>query len=289
MPNRRALVLGVTGMVGAALARALHDDGWQVFGAARGTDRTIALKLAKEGIEVMQYDVTTDDPGALPDVTVVFLEIWDPSRPDLTWDINFYGVGKVVERYAGQAEFVNGSTIDVYGSGPSLPAEEAPCRPDSEYGRSRFAQERLIDYFCYCSGSRGIHVRYAHANTAERGKVRRIAEAILAGESLGPNPDAKTQVISLEDFVRVTVAALQKAETRPIAVNCCHPRVWTERELATEIHRRLGKGKVVFGRESGGVEQSVVADPARMVKWFGQPRIPVNEVLERVCRLLKSR
>lgn len=288
MPNRRALVLGITGMVGAPLARALQADGWQVFGAARGTDPATALKLADEGIEVMQYDVTSDDPGALPDVNVVFLEIWDPSHPELTWDINFYGVGRVVERYAGQADFVNGSTINVYGAGPTLPNEEAPCCPDSEYGRSRFAQERLIDYFCYCSGSRGIHVRYAHANTAERGKVRRMAEAILAGTPLGPTPDAKTQVIALEDFVRVTLTALQKAESTPPVVNCCHPRVWTERELATEIQRRLDKGEVRFEQERGGVEQSVVADPARMVKWFGQPRVSIDEVIGRVCRRLKS-
>ncbi|MEA3364796.1 MAG: NAD-dependent epimerase/dehydratase family protein [Candidatus Hydrogenedentes bacterium] len=253
MSNRRALVLGITGMVGAALARALQSEGWQVFGAARGSDPATALKLAEEDIEVMQFDVMADDPGILPDVNVVFLEIWDPSRPELTWDISFYGVGRVVERYAGQADFVNGSTINVYGAGPTFPNEDAPCRPDSEYGRSRFAQERLIDYFCYCSGSRGIRVRYAHANTAERGKVRRIAEAILAGDSLGTNPDGKTQVIALEDFVRITVAALQKVETRPIAVNCCHPKVWTERELAAEIHRRLGKGTVVFERGSRAI------------------------------------
>ena len=273
-------------MVGSAVARELQAEGWQVFGAARATDANVAFKLAADGIEVMPYDVTTDDPGALPDVHAVFLEIWDPSRPDLIWDINLYGVGRVVERYAGQADFVNGCTINIYGDGHEIPTEETPCRPTSEYGRSRFAQERLIDYFCYCSGSRGIHVRYAHANTAERGKVRRMAEAILAGESLGPHPDAKTQVIALEDFVRVTLEALERAETPPVAVNCCHPKVWTERELAEAIHARLGKGQVVFDRETGGAEHSVVADPARMVTWFGQPAVPVEEVLDRVCRIV---
>ena len=152
MGGEAALVVGVTGMVGSGVARALRAEGWHVFGVARGTDDAAALKLAEEGVEVMQYDVTSDDPGALPDVNAVFLEIWDPSRPELNWEINFYGVGRVVERYAGQATFVNGSTINVYGDGPGLPREDTGCRPTSDYGRSRFAQERLIDYFCYRSG-----------------------------------------------------------------------------------------------------------------------------------------
>jgi len=287
MGGEAALVVGVTGMVGSGVARALRAEGWHVFGVARGTDDAAALKLAEEGVEVMQYDVTSDDPGALPDVNAVFLEIWDPSRPELNWEINFYGVGRVVERYAGQATFVNGSTINVYGDGPGLPREDTGCRPTSDYGRSRFAQERLIDYFCYSSGSRGIHLRYAHANTAARGKVRRMAEAILRSESLGAEPDAKTQVIALEDAVRITTAALRKAETPPVAVNCCHPRIWTERELAEAICARLGKGEVVFDRERGGLERSVIADPTRMVTWFGQPAVPVDVIIDRVCRALK--
>jgi nucleoside-diphosphate-sugar epimerase len=133
-----------------------------------------------------------------------------------------------------------------------------------------------------------IHVRYAHANTAKRGKLRRMAETIARGESLGPNPDERTQVIALEDFVRVTRLALDKAAVPPSAVNCCHPRVWTMRELAQELHRRLGRGEVVFDREEGGVDDSVTADPARMVDWFGEPTVDMDEVLGRVVEDVKQ-
>ena len=283
MDIQRALILGATGVVGGALARELAEQGIEVFGAARLSDPARAREIAGLGVELIRFDATSDDPATLPDADVVFLEIWDPTRPDLIWPINFYGVGRVVERYAGQAHFVNGSTISLYGERPDAPSEETPCAPTDEYGRSRYAQERLIDYFCQRSGSRGIHVRYAHANTATNGFIYRTARAILAGESLGQAPDSRHQMIGLEDFVRVTLAAVDRLACPPAIVNCCHPRVWTLRELAETLHQRLGRGRVVFDRESGGVETSVYADVSRMIEWFGEPRVAVEVLLERVA------
>jgi nucleoside-diphosphate-sugar epimerase len=286
--KKRALVLGATGMVGEALARALLNEDWKVHGAARHTDEGKGKQLTRMGVELTRFDVTKDDPAELPEVNALFLEIWDPSRDDLIWPINFYGVGRVVERYAGAATIINGCTINVYGDGPEQPSEDSFCRPTSIYGQSRFAQEKLIDYFCLKSGSKGIHVRYAHANTAKRGRVRTMAEAIQRGASLGPDPDAKIQVISLEDFVRVTIGALEHAACPPTAVNCCHPRVWTMRELAEEIHRRLGEGKVVFDRHSGGIENSAYADATRMLAWFGEPAASLDTILDRVIADIKG-
>jgi nucleoside-diphosphate-sugar epimerase len=284
--ERSALVVGVTGMVGRPLAQALLDDGWTVHGAARFREPSQREAVADLGVQPYAYDVTKDNPAALPDVDAVFLEVWDPSDSALTWPINFYGIGRIVERYAETADIVNGCTINVYGDQPGAPAEDAPCRPTGDYGRSRYAQERLIDYFCVRGGKRGIHVRYAHANTASRGMVRRVAESVLAGSSLGPNPDAKVQFIALEDFVRVTLESLDHAASPPTAVNCCHPRVWTQRSLAEFVHARLGRGAVVFDRERGGEEHSVIADTRRMVEWFGEPRVSLDDVVDRVVAAL---
>jgi len=166
---------------------------------------------------------------------------------------------------------------------PSAAAEDAPPRPTSDYGRSRYAQERLIDYFCRTRGGRGIHVRYAHTNTVEAGAVRRIAEKVLQGRSLGDNPETRLQVIALEDAVRMTHRALEHVACPPTAVNCCHPRVWTRRELAEEIHRRLGRGEVVFDAPFGGEDRSAYADTRRMIEWFAPPQVPVEIVIGRVC------
>lgn len=282
MNGKRAFILGISGRVGQALARDLQERGWKVAGAARFSRPGQREVLGERGIETHRFDVTRDDPAELPAADVVFLEIWDPAKPDLIWPINYFGVGRVVERYAGEADFVNGCTINVYGNSVEQPDEDFPCRPTNEYGRSRYCQERLIDYFCSRSSSRGIHVRYAHANTADGGVIRRFAEAILAGKSIGADPDARMQVIGLEDFARVTAEAVRYLGAPPPAVNCCHPRVWTKRELAEAIQNRLGRGRVVFEKDSGGEEQSAHARADRMIEWFGEPRVSLERLIDRV-------
>ncbi len=288
MTTRTALVLGVTGMVGHALAADLLANGWTVYGAARFHNEATPHSRVPAGCRPVRFDVLQDDPRALPDVDTLFLEIWEPNRPDRLWELNFYGVGRVVERYAGAAEIVNGSTINVYGDQPGAPDEAAPCRPTSDYGRCRYAQERLIDYFCERGGRAGIHVRYAHANSAATGVIRSMAEAILAARSLGPNPDSGIQVIALEDLVRVTHQAADRADRPPNLVNCCHPHIWTQRALAEAIQQKLGRGQVVFDRPSGGAENSVVADVNRMRAWFGEPRVTFAAMLARVLESLPA-
>jgi nucleoside-diphosphate-sugar epimerase len=289
MASQSALVLGVSGMIGLPLAESLVAEGWQVHGAARFGDDAARQEVKALGVQDIRFDVTSDDPAVLPDVDVVFLEVWDPRREDLIWPINFYGVGRVVQRYAGKADIVNGCTINVYGDSADQPDEETPCRPTSVYGLSRAAQEKLIDYFVWQGGTKGIHVRYAHSNTSKQGMIRRLAEAILKSESLGPDPDARVQVISIEDFVRVTIASVEKMATPPTAVNCCHPQVWTRRQLAEAIHQGLGRGKVIFDRPEGGSEHSAYAKVDRMIDWFGSPTIAPELLIERVVSEISQR
>ena len=288
MATKSALVLGATGRVGIPLCRELIADGWSVYGAARCTDAQKSEQLRRQGVELQRFDVVEDDPRELPNVEVVFLEIWDPTQPNLIWPINFYGVGRVVDRYQGVADIVNGCTINVYGASSEAPSEDIPPRPDSDYGRSRYAQEKLIDYFCDRGGRRGIHIRYAHSNSASNGMVYRTARSILAGESLGSHPDQRLRVIAIEDFVRVTCLAVERAANPPVAVNCTDTKIWTLRQLAEELHRRLGRGKVVFDRESGGTEHSVYADPSRMIEWFGAPQVSTETLLGRVVDHLRE-
>lgn len=283
MKTRKALVAGASGTVGRALALALVESGWAVHGLARFSNPAVREELEAAGVITHPFDITRDDPAGLPEAEVVFLEIWDPRcRPERLWPLNFYGIGRLVEAYAGRADFVNGCTIAVYGKSASQPDEASPCRPFGEYDRVRYAQERLIDYFCHVSGSRGIHLRYAHANSSGAGLLHRLCRQIIEETPFEEGPGERFQVIALEDFIRVTIAASDHLSDPPALLNCCHPRVWTLQELAGELHRRLGRGSVRFIRPSGGAEDSYIADPQRMIDLLGLPRVPLETVLERV-------
>ncbi|MBN1901494.1 NAD(P)-dependent oxidoreductase [Candidatus Sumerlaeota bacterium] len=284
--KKTALILGATGTIGSALTLSLLKDGWKVYGASRLSDKKIAAKLQKAGANLIRFDVLQDNPKTLPDVDTLFLEIWDPSHPSLIWPVNFYGVGRVVERYAGIADIINGSAINVYGDSPEPAWEKSLCRPTSYYGHTRLAQERLIDYFCSSSGKNCINLRYAHVNTPARGVVRRFAEHLLAGHKISEYPDTRIQVIGLEDIVRMTKDAVKLAANPPFAVNCCHPRIFTHKELAEAIRKVLGKGKILFDHKKGGEEKSAYADVSLMIKLFGEPQIPVETIIARVVKNL---
>jgi len=290
MSDRSALVLGASGVVGMPLCQSIINEGWQVFGAARFGDAAKKQQLEAMGVETVVFDLTQEDAGVLPDVDVVFLEVWDRnqySADDQTqavYHLNYTSIGRVVARYAGKADIVNGSTITLYGPRGDRPSIETDSpRPHNDYAIARHAQELLIDFLCHEAGSRAVHLRYCRSNTANFGVIRHAADAVLAGRSLGTNPDEHTQVISLDDFVRCTVQAALHIDDMPGAVNIVHPTIWTNRSLAQELQKRMGKGEVVFSRETGGAEHSVWADPALMIQTFGTPTVDLDRLIDDVC------
>ncbi len=290
---RKALVLGASGMVGLPLCLELRARGWEVHGAARFGDPGKAQQLTSAGVTVHPYDLTRQDPARLPEVDVLFLQVWDRRHisaigqmPEI-FALNYDAVGKVVARYAGQAGIVNGSTISLYGARGDRPSVESDSpRPDTDYGLSRIAQELLMDFLCRQAGGRAVHLRYCRSNSATAGVVRHCAQQLLAGNSLGANPDECVQVIALEDFVRCTADAGERLEQMPPAVHVVHPRIWTVRELARRIARelQLPAEAVSFTRAQGGREASVWADATRMLECFGPPQVDLEQVIARACR-----
>lgn len=292
--SRTALVVGATGVIGRALCKTLVNDAWRVWGVARFRNEARRDQLAHASVEPIVFDVKTDDPARLPEVSALFLEIWDRrhisgEHLEDCWSLNFDAVGRIVRRYAGVADVINGSTGSLYGPRADRPSRETdpphpmPGRPDLAYAQSRLAQEQLINFLCVGTPSRVFHLRYYRANSRTRGTIHSMAERILRNRSLGDRPDERIQVMGLADFVRCTVLAVNRLQENPQAVNIVHPRIWTIRELANHIQRELGKGQVIFDSDSGGGDQSIWGDPSRMIQIFGEPLDDLDELIRHIC------
>lgn len=288
MPS--CLIVGATGRVGLPVCNSLIDLGWDVHGCARFTDAPRHDQLVETGANPIEFDISKDDPEALPGVDVVILEVWDPSmigaegRYLETMNLNVRDVGRLVQRYAGNADVINGSTVSLYGPrGDRQPRETDPPRPHDDYALSRFAQEWLINTMCEQSGRRAVHLRYCHSNSVDYGFIRRTAELVRDAQSLGNSPDQFVQMISLDDFVRCTVIATVERERMPREVNIVHPRVWTHRELAEYLQSRMGCGNVVFDNEEGGSQNSIWGDPSLMLATFGRPISDIENLIHNVA------
>jgi nucleoside-diphosphate-sugar epimerase len=291
MSKRSALIIGASGVVGVPLCLTLRQRGWRVHGAARFTNPDRKQLLVDGDVAPVVFDIHHDDPAILPDVDVVILEIWDrtlswddPQDAAMQWALNFDAVARVVERYAGRADIVNGSTISLYGPRVDRPSRESDLpAPDTQYGLARLAQEKMIDYFAASRGSRAVHLRYARSNTPKFGVIRHMADAIGRGDSLGADPDQRTQVIGLDDFVRCTADAADRIDDMPPHINIVHPHIWRQRELADRIQAAMGTGVVHFDHEAGGARTSTWADPSLMMRIFGSPQQDLDALIDQTA------
>lgn len=143
-------ITGASGFIGQALARELRGRGHRVRGLVRSESSPF------EGDEKVVGDIR--DPEALRDLirdadVVVHLAAYvhRPTRSEKEkqecWSVNVEGTRNVVDSVTVEASkpfLVVVSTTNVYGPSDSTLDEESPCRPQTEYGRSKLEAERIV-------------------------------------------------------------------------------------------------------------------------------------------------
>lgn len=179
----RALITGVTGQDGYALAQLLRSSGWEVHGLVRWVSqhRTPWLESTIPGIKIIHGDLT--DETSL----VRALEVAQPhtvfhlgalassgqswAQPIAMLDNNAGGTLKLLEairKVDASIRMVNASTSEQYGYGADGPLGlDATFRPMNVYGTAKvFAHHAVINY----RDSFNMHVSNAlmHNHVSER-------------------------------------------------------------------------------------------------------------------------
>ncbi len=153
-PRRTALVTGAYGFMGQTLCHRLADAGWQV----RGTDLQEAAdgSLETENIEFVPADLTqpeTLEPAVKNVDTVFHTAALFSYSSHIPWErfekINVDGTRNLLNALSGTSidRFIHWSTVGVYGAPDhdKLPVtEDHPKNPESNYDRSKWLQEQLI-------------------------------------------------------------------------------------------------------------------------------------------------
>ncbi len=174
-----AVVTGVAGFVGSALARRLLADGEQVVGVDALTDYyDPALKQAnlstipQKGFTFVEGDLNALDLDALLDgVTVVFHEAGQPGVRS-SWgedfvtyvSANILATQRLLEaarRASALGRLVYASSSSVYGNAFAYPTtEDDPPRPHSPYGVTKLAGEQLCTLYAHNFDVPTVSLRY---------------------------------------------------------------------------------------------------------------------------------
>lgn len=172
MSPSKALVTGATGFVGAAVARALVAEGWQVRALVRsGSDRRNVSMLAAEEVvgdltDAASLERALDGCEAAFHVAADY-RLWTP-QPQVLYRTNVDGTGNLLDaaRRAGVRRVVYTSSVATVG----IPADGRPGSEDTpvgladmigHYKRSKFlAEERARE-----AAARGVPVVIVNPST----------------------------------------------------------------------------------------------------------------------------
>lgn len=217
MPDKTALVTGASGMIGRCLCTRLQSQGWYVIALNRtlelGPWHQVSIWDAKaEGVNLSSFgrldalfhlagkahalDETVQDDGEY-------------------FAINAEGTRKLLEtaRATGVRSFVFFSSVKAMGEGSDICIDESkPCHPETSYGKSKLAAEKLVLEGDYVHHPVVIRPSMVYGNT-EKGNLPKMIKAIGSGK-FPPLPEVgnRRSMVHVDDVVQAAILAAEHAE-----------------------------------------------------------------------------
>lgn len=144
------LVTGATGFIGSHLVEALVDKGYKVYGLFRDNKKSEFLR--RLGAKPVYGDLLNKDSliNALKNIDVVFhlaaaLHANTKSKKTF-FDVNVLGTKNLIEACLESKvkKFVHCSSVGVHGITKRLANEDSPCKPTTDYDKSKYSAEKLV-------------------------------------------------------------------------------------------------------------------------------------------------
>lgn len=234
MPQKTALITGITGQDGAVLAQILLDKGYTVHGMRPYSAVPDTARV--DGLDITLYYGDVTDGGAI----LRLLETLKPDEiynlagmshvhvsfdmPELTANVNGLGPLRFLEAMRlmnaqKDMRFYQASSSEMYGRAPAPQHEQTPFEPCSPYGASKLYAYFMVRQYREAYGlyaCNGILFNHESALRGEEFVTRKITQSIGKIEaglrdkiSLG-NLDAKRDWGHAHDYMRGAWAMLQQ-------------------------------------------------------------------------------
>ncbi len=193
-PESHVIVTGGAGFIGGHLTSRLLDQRAEVTILSRHTAAPRAQELAARGARLVARDLSVDQtvpllpPGRRPDMLIHLAADVSVSSPTL-WAANVEGTARALHlaETLDIPYVVFASSIEAQGLGSDdeIPLrEDAPCRPVSDYGRSKASAEQLVTAWAAATGRGTLVLRIG--NIYGPGSAWFLQPALLA--LLGATP-----------------------------------------------------------------------------------------------------
>ena len=209
------LVTGASGFIGRVLCKKLREQRVQVRGGMR-------QMIEGPWNEAVFFDLATQRPPeeALAGVDTIFhlagkAHALSETRQDEEeyFYINAEGTGNLLEaaRSAGVRRFVFFSSVKTMGEGGEVCQDESSvCCPETPYGKSKLAAERLVLEGKYVPEPVVLRLSMVYG-PSRKGNLPRMIEAVANGH-FPPLPEIGNQrsMVHVEDVVQAALLASEK-------------------------------------------------------------------------------
>lgn len=225
--DKRVLLTGGTGMIGANLARRLISDGYQVFLMTRPGSNLSRLDSIQGCVTTLEADITAAESvraaveAAKPKIVMHLASTaWSPppAAPDVHFRVNLLGNLYLMEALQNfpQARLIFTSSCAIYGGGHQL-READNISPQTLFGASKACAGILLQTFSTLHRLNTVELRLFTPYGPWEDAHRLVPHVILS--ALAGNDVPLTRGDQERDFVYVgdVVDALMLAATRPLS------------------------------------------------------------------------
>jgi len=245
-PSRFAFITGASGFIGRSLCQQLHEQQVQVRAGMRH-------KVKGPWDKVVLFDLATQTlpEDALTRVDTIFhlagkAHALSETRQDEEeyFHINTEGTRRLLEaaRDAGVRCFVFISSVKAMGEGgDACQDESASCCPETPYGKSKLAAERLVLEGGYVPEPVVLRLSMVYG-ASRKGNLPRMIEAVAEGH-FPPLPEVgnRRSMVHVEDVVQAALLAAEKPAAVGQTYIVTDGQACSTRQLYEWICEALGK------------------------------------------------
>jgi dihydroflavonol-4-reductase len=246
--GKRILVTGAGGFMGHNLANRLSMEGHQVIGvdvhfAVRPLDGN---PIQFEAV-IEDFRSTSKMKRHVQNVDYVFhlasAHLKQSMATSEYWDINVHSLPPFLEliQSSGVKRFVHTSSVGLYGNLSTWPADEnSPCHPQSIYGETKLAGEKIVNSYCHENRFPFIILRPAWVygpgcpRTAKIYRTLKKKHFVMIGSG-----DNKRHPVYIKDMSNAFLKALESDTALGETIIIGGPEVITTSELISTFSREL--------------------------------------------------